>query len=204
MAKPKDLTGKRFGRLVARKPLGKIKGGANNYWLCDCDCGNETKVSVSNLGCGNVISCGCAQKEAITKHGEHSTRLYHCWENIMSRCGIWKCSCNKTKGNYIGRGISVCKEWKNYIDFRNWALANGYQKNLTIDRIDNEGNYEPTNCRWATRKEQARNTRFNKLETYNNETHCIAEWAEILNINVNTLRKRLFRGMSFEQAIGAT
>jgi hypothetical protein len=103
---------------------------------------------------------------------------------------------------YGGRGISVCKDWENsFLNFYIWSMNNGYNKNLTIDRIDVNGNYEPNNCRWVTNKEQARNTRRNRVLTYNNETHCISEWAEIKNIKPSTLLRRLDLGWSIEKAL---
>lgn len=103
--------------------------------------------------------------------------------------------------NYVGRGIKICEEWKNnIISFYNWSMQNGYTDNLTIDRINVDGNYEPSNCRWVTMKIQANNRRYHKLITYNNETHNLTEWADILKINRKTLNKRLLIGWSIKKA----
>lgn len=116
-------------------------------------------------------------------------RIYKIWKNIKSRCFN---SDDKDYKNYGKRGIRVCKEWLNdFMSFYNWAVSNSYSEELTIDRIDFNGDYEPPNCRWANPKQQARNRRNNRYITYNNETHCIAEWAEIVNIPRKCLEYRL-------------
>lgn len=116
-------------------------------------------------------------------------RLYKIWDSMKERC------LNKNNKDYVRyglRNIEICTEWlQNFVSFYNWAIANGYQDNLTIDRIDNNGNYEPNNCRWVEQKTQQRNKRSNKLITYNNETHCISEWAEIKNIPRKCLEYRI-------------
>ena len=125
------------------------------------------------------------------KHGMCNTRLYCIWKGIKQRCFDTKF---KEYKYYGGRGIKVCNEWRtDFMAFYNWAMANGYKDALTIDRINVNGNYEPSNCRWICQKEQQNNRRNNRLITYNGETHTISEWAEIKNINANTLWQRLCR-----------
>lgn len=149
----------RFGNLTVlnRAPKGKRH---HSMWLCKCDCNAETVVDTSSLRSGNTKSCGCITrkllKESSTKHGKHGTRLYRIWKGMVSRCN---CKGQSSYKHYGGRGISVCSEWLNYESFDKWALENGYSDNLTIDRIDTDGNYTPKNCRWVTMEVQAKNKR---------------------------------------------
>lgn len=147
-----------------------------------------TEVEIGNLKRG-TRSCGCLHRERVRKHGKRHTRLYSIWLNMHDRC----CNINnKCYSDYGGRGITICDEWLNdFMSFHNWAMNNGYQENLTIDRIDVNGNYEPNNCRWADMKTQNRNKRNNKNYTINGETHCLKEWCEILNLNYGKVKDRL-------------
>ena len=189
MGKFKDITGQRFGRLVVLKYL-KQDEHSHSLWLCKCDCGNETILPKCKLTTGWTKSCGCLHKESVSnkncnfyKHGKTKTRQHRLWAGIQDRCYNSK---NQDYYNYGGRGIKVCDEWlgkKGFINFYNWAMENGYQDNLTIDRIDNNKGYSPNNCRWATSEEQAKNRRCNHLVTYKGETHNLKEWAKIKNIS---------------------
>lgn len=134
-----------------------------------------------------------------TKHGLCHTRLYHIWNSMKQRCSNPK---NISFRYYGGKGISVCKEWQeDFSAFRHWALSNGYADNLSIDRRDSNGNYCPENCTWATSKEQQNNTSYNRLYSYNGETHNVMQWSEITGISPNMLYKRLLRGWSIEKAL---
>ena len=199
MKKIIDLTGKKFGRLTVLRY--SHKSGNKHYWLCKCDCGKEKPVIGCCLKSGNTKSCGCYNKEkrieTHTKHGMKNTKIYYVWKAIKKRCENPNDTAYK---NYGGRGIKVCDEWKNdFTSFYNWSIKNGYKEGLSIDRIDNNGNYEPLNCRWATRIEQGRNTRKNRFIEYNGEKHCISEWSSLLGIKQRKIYDRLKKGWSIEK-----
>jgi hypothetical protein len=192
-----DLTGKRFGRLTCIRRVGR-DAQRRSLWLCECECGNQRVILLSSLTGGKTKSCGClAIEKSIDRVSKHflsidengkTPRLYRIWRNMKSRC--YNPNTPKYK-NHGGRGIKVCDEWQEYLPFHNWAMNNGYSDGLTIERIDNDGDYEPSNCKWATCKEQNLNKRDNRLITYECKTKSLAEWAESLGIKYSTLRCRL-------------
>lgn len=199
--KTKDLTGREYGRL---KVLQRAENRAGRVcWRCLCECGTIKDIPAKTLLNGTTQSCGCLQKERASeangKHRMRKTRLYEIWYGIKRRCEDQN---RKAYKDYGGRGITVCPEWRNRFEtFRDWALASGYQDDLTIDRIDNDGNYEPGNCRWATMKEQQNNRRNNRSLTMNGETHTESEWARITGIKVATISARLKYGWTIEKAL---
>ena len=201
-----NLTGERFGKLVAIKTIGKNKNGGY-LWQCKCDCGKEIIANVGNLKNGHTKSCGCLRvdrcKMNFTKHGLEHTRLYGIWSDMRLRCYDEK---NIAYHRYGGRGITICNEWKNDVKaFYDWATANGYMDSLTIDRIDNEGNYCPENCRWATVKEQASNRRSNILVTHNGKTQTMKEWANEVGIPYKVVWSRMQKlGWNAERALTET
>lgn len=158
--KMKKLIRQRFGRLVVICLTNK-RQWAHVIWLCRCDCGNLTEVSSNSLLMGLTRSCGCLRKERVgqahTIHGDTANgkrlRVYKTWEDMKGRCLNPNDSGYKYYG---GRGITVCDNWNSYQNFRDWAFVNGYTDDLTIDRIDSDGNYEPNNCQWITKAENNR------------------------------------------------
>lgn len=197
MKKNNDLVGKTFGRLTVIKRIGTSKNRAIQ-WLCKCSCGNEHIVITNYLIHGIIKSCGCLQKEELskraTKHHLRNSRLYGVWANIKQRCYNPK---NSHYNVYGERGIEMCDEWKNdFFSFYKWALKNGYDENAkygkcTIDRIDNDGNYEPSNCRWISSKEQSLNTSRNHYLELNGEKHTAYEWSVITGIRLSTILQRI-------------
>lgn len=202
-----DLTGMRFGKLLVIRRVGSDKS-KNATWLCRCDCGNKVVKVGINLRCGDTSSCGCYHKQVVKEHmqthGKSKTRLYKVWAGIKSRCYNPKVDNYKYYG---GRNIGMCSEWKESFEkFMEWSYQNGYDENAkpqecTIDRIDNDKDYSPENCRWVNHYEQCHNQSKNRVYTYNGVSLTMAEWARKLNINYSTLKRRIYSGMSFEKAI---
>ena len=148
---------------------------------------------------GRLCKGYIVQKGDVTYHGKSSTRLYDIWRGMKERCYRPK---HLRFGKYGGRGISICDEWRNSFEvFEKWAINNGYNESLTIERIDVNGNYEPNNCRWATNKEQQNNKQNNRRITWNDETKTLAEWSEIVGIKKTTLKERLNAGWDVEAAL---
>ena len=154
----KDISGKKFNKLTALHRLHNTKG--KTKWLCICDCGNLVEVILSDLQLNKTKSCGCLRGKNNYKHGKIQTPIYKTWQNIKARCYNINC---KSYKDYGARGIAVCSEWKdNFQAFYDWSITNGYKTGLQIDRIDNNGNYEPNNCRYTTAKENSNNRRSTK------------------------------------------
>jgi len=195
-----DLSGNRYDMLSVIRRVENSRDGYVQY-LCVCDCGNYKIIKADNLRNGHTHSCGCLKKKMMAdkqfKHGgtggrhNKQDRLYSIWRSMISRCYFP----SATEYEYYGgRGITVCNEWHNdYSVFRNWAINNGYSDKLTIDRIDNNGNYDPINCRWVTMKTQMNNKNNNHLIEYNGQVRTLTEWAELIGISRNILSQRINR-----------
>lgn len=196
MSKLIDLTGKRFGRYTVICRNGSDTNGSA-MWKCKCDCGNIRTVRGYILNKGQTTSCGCTHATHISLNNK---RLYGIWSNMKQRCENQR---QKRYYDYGGRGIEICNEWKTSSQsFIEWSLLNGYNDSLTIDRIDINGNYEPSNCRWITNKEQQHNKRCNHIIEYNGISQSITKWANEIGINPNTLICRIERyGWNVERAL---
>lgn len=201
MPKLIDLTGSRFGRLVVVERAENI--GRTTRWLCRCDCGNTVVVRQPDMRSGRTQSCGCIHKEQLADrnrtHGLSYTRLCSIWRAMKVRCYSQN---SQAYPNYGGRGIKICDEWKNDIEaFYTWAMANGYDDHLSIDRIDVDGNYEPSNCRWADKRTQANNTRSNRILECDGKAQTISQWSAETGIKAHTIRKRIEMGWTIEKAL---
>lgn len=197
--KSENIVGKKYGRLTVVRYMGSW--GEKRHYLCKCDCGEEVIVTAGSLKSGNTSSCGCYKRDVgkAKSQGFKGTRLYNIWVAMRQRCYNKN---TKEYHNYGGRGITVCDEWReNPSSFFSWALKNGYSDDLSIDRIDTNGNYTPTNCRWATRKEQANNKRNTHYLFYKGEKLSMKQMAEKYGINYHMLRARVKMGWTAERAI---
>ena len=208
--KGKNLIGERFGRLIVIKEKGRNKR-RQKVWLCKCDCGEIKEVPTSYLTSGDTTSCGCYRKECeITNlsktwgetrktHGLSKTRIYQIWADMKDRCYNLKSASYK---DYGGRGIKVCEVWiKDFVCFYNWAIENGYNDTLSIDRVNVNGNYEPDNCRWATYKEQANNKRNTRMITIYGETKTAYEFEKQYGIKAHLLVDRYDKGYRNEKLV---
>ncbi len=162
----------------------------NTTWKCKCDCGKICTVRSYLLSSGNTKSCGCLKKDKKPRyvHGKTDTRLYRIWSKMKNRCN---CKTFDAYKNYGGRGISICNDWQSFVGFYNWAINNGYEDYLTLDRIDTNGNYEPNNCRWADWETQQNNRTNNVRFELNGNKYTVPQLARMYNINQGTLRTRL-------------
>ena len=190
-----QLRGMRFGRWTVLDYV------TNGHWRCQCDCGTIKSVKANNLladGPRGSKSCGCLKRELASKrhtHWQSHTKLYKVWAAMVGRC---ECKTNKAYHHYGGRGIFVCDRWLGRGGFENFTSDMGPPDlvNREIDRIDNDGPYSPENCRWASRTTQTRNSRQARMLPYRNETRCLSEWCELLDIPYGRTKHRLHRGWS--------
>lgn len=197
-----DLSGKRFGRLTVISRAERQE--KHIMWLCKCDCGTEKRIRGSHLTGGKIVSCGCFKDEntgnRVRTHGKSKTFIYRVYTHMRGRCC---CQTDARYSFYGGRGIKVCEEWLNdFQAFYDWAITNGYQKGLTIDRIDNDGDYEPSNCRWATVKVQANNKSNNHFLEHDGERLTIAQWSDKTGISQDAIERRInLRNWSIERTL---
>jgi hypothetical protein len=195
-----DRSGEKYGRLDI---LEAIPNTNPTQVKCRCDCGNIYIGIQSDIVSGHTQSCGCLQREIVAKakstHQQSGSRLYSVWRGMKERCYITSAI---NYSYYGGRGITICDEWINSFQaFYDWAMSHGYQDDLTIDRIDNDGNYEPSNCHWTTVKKQSLNKSDNHVVTLNGISKPLIVWCEEHGINYKTVRDRLKRGWSYQDAL---
>ena len=185
-----DLTGQRFGKLAVVNLVGKEN---NRYiWHCKCDCGVEKDIAARYLQEGKSHSCGCIRIIGKPTHGDSTSRLHRIWKGMKDRCNNTN---HKDYHLYGARGIKVCQAWNDdYSSFMQWAYANGYNDCLSIDRINNDGDYEPDNCCWADNVTQGNNRRTNRLIEIGGETHTMKEWANITGISYDIIKYRVKTG----------
>ena len=202
--KPLDLTGRKVGRLLVlafheTKRMGD--GKSYRFWLCRCDCGTRAVIATSALAHKSTLSCGCLQRERTSlangTHFQTNTVEFWVWERMRRRCTDHKSADYK---NYGERGIKVCERWS---DFQNFLSDMGMRPspNHSIERKDNSKGYAPDNCEWATRQQQQRNKRTNRVMAFDGRSLTVAEWAELLGVRQNVLHHRNPRGWSVERVL---
>lgn len=197
-----DCSGQRYGRLLVMRMAPRIRRPVE--WICVCDCGKTVTVRGSHLHLGSVQSCGClqldSQRTSRRTHGMSGGAFYARWKSMVNRCTL---PSDTNYHKYGARGIRVCARWLKFENFRDDMLPS-FAPHLTIERIDNNGNYDPDNCRWATPTEQMLNTRRSKYLTLNGVSRRLRDWAGITGISYGTLQSRLKRGWSHEKALTET
>lgn len=206
---PNEIIGNRYGKLVA---VSIEKQGKKTFIKCICDCGNSHLIFPYMLANNTVKSCGCSRADAIKKYNQSGKRsrgnyqdgksmhpLYGTWRQMIARCENPKLI---YYSRYGGRGIEVCDEWHDFWNFVKWSDSiGGRPKGYTLDRIDNDGNYEPSNCRWASLNEQSSNKSSNIFLEYNGKNQTMMQWSKEIGINFRTLNNRINRGWSIERAL---
>ena len=196
-----DLTNKRFGKIVCIKPL-RVNNHKEVVWLCKCDCDNFCEKSSGTFkNISKIASCGCmkGKKPHITNlELKNYKPIHECYVNMKTRCYNPN---YELYSRYGGRGIKVCDEWKNnFKEFYNWAI-NGWKKELTLDRINNDDDYKPDNCRWVDRVEQANNRHTNYLIKYKGEIKTMAQWSKILKIDYYFIQIRMYKNKTMEEVV---
>lgn len=200
-----DLIGRKFGRLTVLK-FHSVNENYATFWLCRCSCGTEKPIRRSNLTNGSAKSCGCLNAELVKERATKSSlggrvkdeRIYNIWQSMRQRCYYRK---STEFHRYGARGISVCAEWSEYASFKKWALKNGYKDSLSIDRIDNDGDYRPENCKWSTPTEQANNRRNSLLIEFSGKNQTLAQWSKETKIHYSCLYGRMISGWDVEKML---
>lgn len=199
MGQFRDLTGERFGRLLVEGTSGYNKHH-QLYWKCECECGKYKEVLGSSLRNGMTQSCGCLQKEAASKinykHGMAKTPIFNIWWSMMQRCYDKN---SQAYNRYGGRGINVCNQWQQFEGF--YADMGDKPKDMSLDRIDNNGDYSPENVKWATAKDQANNRKSNVVLEHNGKKQTMQQWSDELGLKVGTVWARLNRGWDISRAL---
>lgn len=199
MTSIKNISGQTFERLTVIRFVGSSKYGP--VWLCQCNCGSTINVCGKSLKSGNTRSCGCLQKETVTrtstKHGLHGSRVYQIWADMRRRCQTPSCGSYEEYGR---RGIKVCQRWERFVLFLE-DMGHPPTDKHELDRVDNNGHYEPDNCRWATEKTQARNRRSNRILDFQGESMAVVQWSEKLGISQSVINSRLRNGWSVERTL---
>lgn len=198
MTKIEDLTGQKFGYWTVIERAENHPSTRSVQWLCECECGTQRVIRASALKRGETKSCGCHKNDYNRIHGGKGTRLYECWRQMRYRCENPN---NQAYAYYGGRGITVCDEWHDFRNFQKWAMENGYDDSLTLDRIDVNGNYEASNCRWANKKVQMNNRRNTKHYKVGGKSLTMSEWSQLTGIPRSTIYNRIRKGIAFEEAI---
>lgn len=196
-----DFINKIYGKVTVIDDLGINK--KSRYVLGLCECGNKKQFRLSDLKNGSSTNCGCVRKSGLkdrnTTHGLTDHQLYNTWRGMIERCTYIKHVHYK---HYGGRGISVCPKWHDFLNFYNWAIENGWEEGLEIDRTLNDGNYTPQNCRFVSPTINKRNRSSNRILTFNGESLCMSEWGERTGLDQSTIKDRLNKlGWSVEKAL---
>ncbi|HUH57102.1 MAG TPA: hypothetical protein VL020_01120, partial [Pseudomonadales bacterium] len=195
-----DITGKRYSRLVALEKVSPF-GSENPKWLFECDCGEKKIINRSSVSCGRTKSCGCYGRDEIkhrkTTHNMSRTKIYRTWSDMLTRCYNKKYI---DSHRYLGRGIKVCQEWLQFENFYK-DMGDIPTPKHTLDRIDNDGDYEPDNCRWASYTEQARNKSNTRYVTLYGEKMPWAEACDRYSINLSSLNSKVRRGIEPNEAV---
>ena len=185
--------GNKYGKLTVIRP---IHNGTRWLWECSCECGGTTIAQPQRLIKGLQNACHCGRRRFLHEyhyvHGDSKTRLYEIWAGMKKRCNN---PAVKRYDRYGGRGIRYCPEWESYPEFKKWALASEYYDGGTLDRIDNDGDYTPENCKWSTLKEQAANRSSSIVIERDGEKHILSDWCKILGLTYSTVYCRIHRGI---------